>query len=260
MPLLEDKLQAEGADYSKGVSFGWPFSNSNQSALGALFLCAKGANQSKGHTVSEIDLNSKEVKDAIAAAVAEQVTEQTEGLKAKNAELIIKLKKAKEGSTIDPSDLEAVEKERDEWKGKAQLAEKAAKKATTDLEAANKRAETAEGFTSKLLVDNGLTDALVKAGVTNPVHQKAAKAMLAGQVELTDENGTKVPMLSGKKLADSITEWAGTDEGKFFVTAPDANGGGAHNNGRQGDPPKGDMGGDKAARTARAAELLKQNS
>lgn len=206
--------------------------------------------------MSDIDTNSQEFKDALAAALEEQ----TEGLKAKNTELLGKLKKAQAGSTIDPADLEAVEKERDQLKADLATAKKDAKKIATELEAATKRATDAEGYTSKLLVDNGLTEALVKAGVTNPVHQKAAKAMLAGQVELTDENGTKVPMLSGKKLADSITEWAGTDEGKFFVTAPDASGGGAGNTGAHKGAPQGDMGGDKAARLARAEQLLKDNS
>lgn len=210
--------------------------------------------------MSEIDLNSKEVKDAIAAAAAELAAEQTEGLKAKNAELLGKLKKAQQGASIDPADLEAVEKERDQLKADLANANKAVKKATTDLEAANKRATDAEGFTSKLLVDNGLSEALTKAGVTNPVHQKAAKAMLAGQVQIADDNGAKVPKLGDKALADAITEWASGDEGKHFVTAADTNGGGAHNSGHKPTPPQGDMGGDKAARLARAAELLKQNA
>ena len=211
--------------------------------------------------MSEIDLNSKEVKDAIAAAVAEQVTEQTEGLKAKNAELLGKLKKAQQGASIDPADLEAVEKERDQLKADLANANKAVKKATTDLEAANKRATDAEGFTSKLLVDNGLTDALVKAGVTDPVYQKAAKAMLAGQVELTDENGTKVPMLSGKKLADSITEWAGSEDGKRFVTASDTSGGGAHTTSRTTTTTTGASvaGEDSSKRVAAIQERLNKN-
>lgn len=205
--------------------------------------------------MSDIDTDSKEFKDALAAALEEQ----TEGLKAKNAELLGKLKKAQQGASIDPADLEAVEKERDQLKADLANANKAVKKATTDAEAAAKRAEVAEGFTSKLLVDNGLTDALVKAGVTNPVHQKAAKAMLAGQVELADDNGAKVPKLNAKDLATAITEWAGTDEGKFFVTAPDASGGGANNTGARNGAPQGDMGGTKAERQAAIEARLKQN-
>lgn len=174
----------------------------------------------------ETNLNSQEVKDAIAAAVAEAV----DGLKTKNTELLGKLKKAQQGQQIDPADLAAVEQERDALKAQLADANKAAKKLATEAEAAAKRAEAAEGGMTKLLVENGLNDALAKAGVTNPVHQKAAKAMLATQVQIADDNGAKVPKVGEKALAEFITEWAGSDEGKHFVTAPDTAGGGAHNN------------------------------
>ena len=212
---------------------------------------------SRGHNVSEIiDLNSPEGK----AAMQEAIEKATAPLVAKRDELLGEVKKLRKGQEIDPAELERVEGERDKYKSDLAEANKLVKKATADAEAANKRATDAEGFTSKLLVDNGLTDALVKAGVTNPVHQKAAKAMLAGQVQITDDNGAKVPKLGDKALAEAITEWAGTDEGKFFVTAPDANGGGAGNHGANKGAPAGDMGGDKAARLARAEQLLKQNA
>lgn len=179
----------------------------------------------------ETDLNSQEVKDAIAAAVADAV----EGLKTKNTELLGKLKKAQQGQQIDPADLAAVEQERDALKAQLADANKASKKLATEAEAAAKRADTAEGSMTKLLVENGLNDALAKAGVTNPVHQKAAKAMLATQVQIADDNGAKVPKVGEKALAEFITEWAGSDEGKHFVTAPDTAGGGAH--GTSGNPP-----------------------
>jgi hypothetical protein len=170
-----------------------------------------------------IDLDSQEVKDAIAAAVAEEVA----GLKAKNAELIAKNKKLQQGATVDPADVEALERQLDEWKAKAGEAGKAAAKAAKDLEAATKRAEQAESYTTKLLVDNGLNDALAKAGVTNPVHQKAAKAMLAGQTQVIADGDQKVVKVGDKALSDFVKEWAGGDEGKHFVTAPDAGGTGA---------------------------------
>lgn len=203
-----------------------------------------------------IDLDSQEVKDAIAAAVAEEVA----GLKAKNAELITKNKKLQSGQTIDPAEVEALERERDDWKAKAGEASRAAAKAAKDLDAATKRAEASESYTTQLLVDNGLNDALAKAGVTNPVHQKAAKAMLAGQVQIATEGNTKLPKVGDKALAEFVKEWAGGDEGKHFVTAPDAGGGGAGPSGRTptNNQPKGDSGGDKNARLTRAQELLTQ--
>lgn len=198
-----------------------------------------------------IDLNDKEVKDAIAAAVAEAVEEATGGLKAKNQELLGKLKKAQQGSTIDPADFEAVERERDQLKADLTAANKAAAKAANELKAANERAEKAEGFTSNLLRDNGLNEALVKAGVTNPVHLKAAKAMLASQVQIVAEGDIKLPKVGDKPLADFVKTWADGDEGKHFVTAPAGNGGGAGNGGRMNEQTtKGDMGGSKADRIA----------
>ena len=200
--------------------------------------------------MSEIDLSSKEVKDAIAAAVAEEV----QGLKAKNSELLEQNKRLKKGQEIDPAELERVESERDQYKQQLAEATKAVKKAATDTEAATKRAEAAEGSTSKLLVENGLNDALAKANVTNPALVKAAKAMLAGQVELVDDNGTKVAKVGGKALAEHITEWAGSDEGKNFVTAPDTNGSGAQGaRGSNHNQSQGDLGGSKQERTAAIA-------
>lgn len=173
--------------------------------------------------MSEIDTSSQEFKDAVAAAV----TEATEGLKAKNTELLGKLQKAKSGQQIDPSDYAALEAERDALQGKLADANKALGKATKDVEAANKRAATAEGATSQLLVDNGLNEALAKAGVTNPVHIKAAKAMLGSQVQIVADGENRVAKVGDKALSDFITEWAGSDEGKHFVAPSSTAGDGA---------------------------------
>ena len=196
-----------------------------------------------------VDLNSQEVKDAIAAAVAEAV----DGLKTKNTELLGKLKKAQQGQVIDPADLQAVESERDALKAQLAEANKAVKKAGQVAEDAVKRAEAAEGFGSKLLVDNGLSEALSKAGVTNPVHQKAAKAMLAGQVQIVADGDSKVAKVGDKALADFVTEWAGSDEGKHFVTAADMNGGGAQGGSRSASTDKGSFGGTRSERAAAIA-------
>lgn len=183
-----------------------------------------------------IDLNDTAVKNAIAAAVAEAVEEATSGLKTKNQELLGKLKKAQQGSTIDPADFEALERERDQLKADLTTANKATTKAANDLKAATERADQAEGFTSKLLIDNGLNEALVKNGVINPVHQKAAKAMLAGQVQIVADGDGKIPKVGDKALADFVKTWADGDEGKHFVTAAAGNGGGAGNGKPPGNP------------------------
>lgn len=203
--------------------------------------------------MSEIDKNSDEFK----AAVAEALEEAVSGLKAKNAELIAKNKKLQAGATIDPAEYAALEAERDQYKQQAADAAKALKKATADVEAANKRAADTENAFTSTLKDAALTEALTKAGVT-PALLKAAKALHGSSLQVVDDNGNRVVKAGDKALGDFITEWAGSDEGKHFVAAGDSNGGGAH--GARGTSPNpGDKQPDvtdKAARAARYAERL----
>lgn len=184
--------------------------------------------------MSEIDLSSPELKAAIDAAVSEA----TEGLRNKNTELLGKLKKAQQGAAIDPAEFQALEAERDELRTKLTATEKAAKKAIDDAEAAAKRAADIDSAYSNSLRDGALTEALAKAGVTNPVHLKAAKALLASTVAVVDENGARVVKAGDKALADYIAEWAGGDEGKHFVAAPHTSGGGAQPSARTSTPSK----------------------
>jgi hypothetical protein len=179
--------------------------------------------------VSEtIDLDNEEIQNAIAAKVAEQ----TEGLKRKNEELLGKLKKAQQGQQIDPADYAALESERDDWKAKHADALKAATKAQKAAEDATLRAKDLDAAFNNSLKDAALTDALTKANVTNPAYIKAAKAVLALQANVVDENGSRIVKVGDKALADHITEWAGSDEGKHFVTAPDTSGGGSRGGNR----------------------------
>lgn len=211
--------------------------------------------------MSDIDLNAPEVQAAIKQAVKEaneKAESEREALAAKRDELLSEVKKLKRGREIDPADVEALEKQLDDLRAENSDLKKAAKKHATDLETANKRAESAEQFGTGLLVDNALTDALVKAGVTNPVHQKAAKALLRDQVAIVADGDKRVAKVGEKSVADHITEWAGGDEGKHFVTASDANGGGSHG----GRPNPNNSGGklpdvsDKAGRAALFKERL----
>lgn len=202
--------------------------------------------------MSEIDKDSDEFKQAVADAVAEEV----KGLKAKRDELLGEIKKLRKNAEIDPADLQAVENERDELRGKLTEAQKQLGKATKDLEAANKRADEIDGAYGNSIKDAALTEALSKAGVT-PALLKAAKAMHGSALELVDENGVRSVKAGGKALADFITEWAGSDEGKHFVAAPDTNGGGAQNGGR-GNPNNGDKVPELTDRAGRAARYSAQ--
>lgn len=202
-----------------------------------------------------IDLKAPEVQEAIKQAVEEA----TAPLIAKRDELLGEVKKARKGQQIDPETVSKLEEQIESLKGELTAAQKAAKTATTDAEKARKALEAAEGFTSKLLVDNGLTDALTKAGVTNPVHLKAAKSMLAAQVQIVADGDSKVAKVGDKALAEYAAEWAKGDEGKFFVSAPSNSGGGANGGGGANTKTtdiKAIPTNDKAARTAAIAKRL----
>lgn len=171
-----------------------------------------------------IDVNAPEVQEAIKAAVEEA----TKGLISKRDELLREVKELKKGRQINPEDVAALETEVETLKGQLSEAQKTVKKAQSDAESARKALEGAEGFTQRLLVDNGLSDALTKAGVTNPVHLKAVKSMLAGQVKIEADGDNRIAKVGDKALSDFVAEWAKGDEGKYFVAAPANSGGGAN--------------------------------
>jgi hypothetical protein len=181
-----------------------------------------------------VDLNDQEVKKAIKDAVEAAVTEATVGLQAKNTELLGKLKKATKDAQIDPAEHQALQAELDATTAKLTEANKAVKLATTESEKIKKAYENESKVAHNLLVENGLSVALLEAGVKNPAYQKAAKAMLAGQVVLTADGENRIAKVGDKPLAEFIKSWAVSDEGKAFVDAPANGGGGASGGGSNG--------------------------
>lgn len=173
--------------------------------------------------MSEIDTNSPEFK----AALKEAVEEATSGLIAKRDELLGEVKKLRKGQQIDPAEIEKIEAERDAAKAEAAESRKQATKAAKELEGANKRATEVEAREQRLLVDNGLNDALTKAGVTNPALSKAAKALLAAQVSVVADGDNRLVKIGDKAIEEAVNAWASTDEGKHFVAAPGNSGGGS---------------------------------
>lgn len=171
--------------------------------------------------------DTPEEKVALAAAIDEAV----QGLKTKNAELIDKNKKLQKGQEIDPQTVVDLENQLDAMKGELTTAQKAAKEAVKTADTATKALQAESGFTKKLLVDNGLVSELTKHGVTNPVHLKAAQAMLRSGVQIVVDGENRTAKFGDKPLADYVKEWATGDEGKFFVAAPSNSGGGAQGGG-----------------------------
>ncbi len=166
------------------------------------------------------------------AEIDAMIATATQGLVTKNKELLGKLATAKQGATIDPAEHAKLEETVAKLESDLAASVKANKAALGDLDKVRKLHESESEFTKRLLVDNGLVDALTKAGVTNPVNLKAAKAMLKDQVALVVDGESRKAMLGDKDLNEAITAWAAGDEGKHFIAAPSNSGGGAQGSGK----------------------------
>ena len=154
------------------------------------------------------------------------IEESTTGLVAKNKELVKEkkdaLKKLENYGDVEKlhEKIESLENERDTFA-------KQFKDTTKQLEQVSKTLESESGFTSKLLLDNGLTDALVNAGVKKEL-LPAVKALLGGQAKVVADGNARKAVIGEKDLSTFITEWSASDEGKHFIQAPANNGGGAN--------------------------------
>jgi hypothetical protein len=152
------------------------------------------------------------------------------GLKAKNTELIGEVKKLRKGQEIDPEDFNRLKEDNDALADKLADTQKAVKAAQAEAEKLKKAYADESGFTQKLLVDNGLTDALVKNGIA-PQFLGAVKAMFAGQTQVVIDGDSRAARIGDKAIAEFVSEWSKSEEGKHFVAAP-ANSGGGSNGGR----------------------------
>lgn len=180
----------------------------------------------------------------------EELKAAIEALSAKNRELLAEAKAAKakaKGVEIDPSDHAALQSEVEALR--AQL-DKSQKEAAKTIDGLNKSLTEKDGALQNYLIDNGLNDALLKAGV-RPEMMGAVKAMLKSQTKLDVADGQYSALMGDKPLIDAVAEWAAGDEGKHFVAAP-ANSGAGALGGQSANSgtalPKGNMSGDKSQR------------
>ena len=151
-------------------------------------------------------------------------------LQAKNQELIDKNKKLMKGQEIDPQTVVDLEAQIDKLQSDLAVSQKSAKESVKTLETLQGQLKAETGFTQKLLIDNGLTDELVKNGVA-PQFLPAVKAMFAGQAQIVAEGDTRTAKIGDKSVSDFVKEWAASDDGKHFVKAPENGGGGSQGSG-----------------------------
>jgi hypothetical protein len=171
-----------------------------------------------------------EITPEIQTAIDAAVDAATGGLKTKNQELLDKNKKLMKGQEIDPQTIVDLEAQVDKLQAELVTSQKSAKETGKSLETLQTQLKAETGFTQKLLIDNGLTDELVKNGVA-PQFLAATKAMFSSQAQIVAEGDTRVAKIGEKSVSDFVKEWAASDDGKHFVKAPENSGGGSQGSG-----------------------------
>lgn len=179
------------------------------------------------------DPNDAKDKEIVDGLVAEAVEEATSGLKTKVEQLKGEKKKLQDRlakGVDDPEVVTKLEKQLEDAQTALEKANADLKTATKDRDKATKGLETETAFTRNLLIDNGLTEALAKANVSTAL-MPGAKALLQGKVQIVTEGDKRVAKAGEKGLADFVSEWSQSDEGKAYVSVGN-NGGGGANGGR----------------------------
>ena len=127
---------------------------------------------------------------------------------------------------VDPAELNSLQEKIDALQNELGASQKTAKEQEKLLKKAQDALASESGFTQKLLLDNGLTDALVKAGVANQF-LPAVKAMLGSQAKIITDGDARKAIIGDKELSEFVSSWATSDEGKHYIAAPSNGGGGA---------------------------------
>jgi len=182
-------------------------------------------------------------KDELDAAVEKAVEAiDVDGLKGKIEELIGDKKKlqaeARKAKDVDPAEVERLHSEVEDLTTKLTAATKIAKDAEGARDKAVKALETEQGFTQRLLIQDGLKTALIANGVKDEDFIDSLAAKFAAGAKVVTEGEERKAVYGDKPLGDFIKEWAGTDVGKKFVSAPANSGGGANGGAKTGEGGK----------------------
>lgn len=173
--------------------------------------------------MSEATLTQADVDAAIAEA--------KKGLEAKRDELLTEVKNLKaelrKTQDINPADLQAAEERAEKAEAALKEAQGQVKALTTERDKAVKALESETGFTQKLLIQDGLKSALLANGVKDEDFIDALSTKFAGSASIVVEGDVRKAMIGDKAVGDYVKEWAASDAGKKFVSAPDNSGGGA---------------------------------
>ena len=176
-------------------------------------------------------------------AEIEKLTKSVEALTKKNTELLDEKKseatrrKEAEAAAAEAAEAkeaaaaEAAEKAGDVETLKKQLEAKHAK----ELDALTKRAEGAEGQLSKVLIDNGIADALTKSKVA-PEFMRGAALQFRDGLEIEMKDGAA--FVGDKPLSEAVSEWVQAD-GAAYIAASGASGSAASGGTQKAAPANG---------------------
>jgi hypothetical protein len=179
-----------------------------------------------------------------------------------------KLAKSVEAEKSLRERLKAFEEAEAETKRKAEEAETEAQRKAGEFakieEGLKKRIATLESENASLVdgmkattIDAKLTAELEAQGVTNPAFKKAALTMLKASngFDVTKE-GDVIDKKGNTPLTDFVKTWAGTDEGKSFITNGNGGGGapGKSSDTGQSKPVVGNLTGTREERAAYMAQ------
>lgn len=156
-------------------------------------------------------------------------------LKSKLDEVMDEAKEAKRklraAGEITPETLSAAEDRAEKAEARVKELEKQNGTLTKERDTAAKALETEQGFTQKLLIQDGLKSALLANGVKDEDFIDTLTAKFAVGATVVAEGDARVAKIGDKAVADAIKEWAASDAGKKFVAAPVNGGGGAPGSG-----------------------------
>lgn len=172
--------------------------------------------------MSDIDLNSPEVKTAIQAAVDAAVAP----LIAKRDELLGEVKTLRKGKQISPEELEKLEEQNENLKTELNKVLGENKTFKKQAEDAQKALQSESSFTQRLLVENGLTEGFMKAGVKDQDYIDLLKSKHSGLAKVVVDGDNRKVMFGDKDMDTYLTEWTATEAAKKFIAAPGNSGGG----------------------------------
>lgn len=186
-------------------------------------------------------------------AQLDELKEKLEATERSNNGLKADLAKAKakaRGADIDPDEYAKLQTENEDLKFNFTKVQKDLAKQADTLTSQLKEKDSA---LTQYLIDSQLTDSLSKVGVL-PQFMDATKSLLKSQATIRNDNGSYQALMGEKSISDAVKEWAVSDNGKYFVKAPDNTGGGSSGSGN-GNAPTQDM-----TSTQKIAEGLKKLS